>query len=359
MASLRVPTLRTLLRTQSPRLQFQQRRWAQVHDVRYVATHQDPSQRYQDRYKEKLEKKAKEEGHSSVSSLKEAYKEKIQDLRKSASTPLTAEPTTPGSEQPTPSSPFPAAPPPPPQQQPASTAATPNTPANSQTPGIKPLSSYLNLEKIQTLPAKEIEVLWRLRHAKNPNSICACIPLETYQRIAAAAKSHPQFILPLPRPHSNPDPENKDAAPTPEQDQQTAADIHFLQWGFHPPATASTSTSTPQSPSSVNTHTSTVLFTHLASYKLHGAYAPPHTTITHHLDIADSTGLVLMNGNVDPDRGVSIQEAQWLVMCLQRFYDFGGMEGSGRKGELLRMFTRGDSEGFRVEELMDEVERVK
>lgn len=290
------------------------------------------------------------EGHSSVSSLKEAYKEKIQDLRKSASTPLTAEPGS-GSEPAKPSSPFPAAPPPPQPQQPGSTAATPNTAPDSNTPGIKPLSSYLNLEKIQDLPAKEIEVLWRLRHAKNPNSICACIPLETYQRIASSAKSHPQFILPLPRPQANPDPENKDAEQQ-QQQQQPAADIHFLQWGFHPPATSAAP------PSSANTHTSTVLFTHLASYKLHGAYATPHTTITHHLDLADSTGLVLMNGHVDTDKGVSIKEAQFLVMCLQRFYDFGGLEGSGRKGELLRMFSKGDAEGFKLEELMDEVERV-
>lgn len=64
-----------------------------------------------------------------------------------------------------------------------------------------------------------------------------------------------------------------------------------------------------------------------------------------------------MHGQVMPDRGVSATEASWLVSCVQRFYDFGG-QGSGRKGELLRMFTRGDVEGFRVEELVEEVERI-
>jgi ATP synthase F1 complex assembly factor 1 len=128
------------------------------------------------------------------------------------------------------------------------------------------------------------------------------------------------------------------------------ADIHFLQWAFHPPASA-------PSGSSVNNHTSTVIFTQLAAYKLHGAFAQPHTTITHHLDLADEKGLVLMHGQVMPDSGISTTEASWLVSCLQRFYDFEG-QASGRKGELVRMFTRGDAEGFKMEELMEEAERL-
>lgn len=64
-----------------------------------------------------------------------------------------------------------------------------------------------------------------------------------------------------------------------------------------------------------------------------------------------------MHGQVVPDRGVNTTEASWLVSCVQRFYDFGG-QASGRKGELLRMFTRGDVEGFKIEELMEETEKV-
>lgn len=104
-------------------------------------------------------------------------------------------------------------------------------------------------------------------------------------------------------------------------------------------------------------HTSTIIFTNLAAYKLHGAFAQPHTVITHHLDLADEKGLVLMHGQVMPDAGVSTSEATWLVSCVQRFYDFGG-QASGRKGELLRMFTRGDVEGFKIEDLMAEAEKL-
>jgi ATP synthase F1 complex assembly factor 1 len=64
-----------------------------------------------------------------------------------------------------------------------------------------------------------------------------------------------------------------------------------------------------------------------------------------------------MYGHVMPDRGVSVSEASWLVSCVQRFYDFGG-QGNGRKGELLRKFTQGDVEGFRVEDLVEESEKL-
>lgn len=308
------------------------------------------------------------EGLDSIESLKEAYKDKIENVRRESIDSIKSDPTavtaaeglknaehvmnsksphgtTPPPPQPTTSSSASPSP---------TTTAHPATQATPQTPGIKPLSSYLDVEKILALPNKEIEALWRLRHASNPNSICACIPLETYRRIASAARQHPQFILPLPRqqvkqPESEAEKKDGDAAQT-----VSGADIHFLQWGFHPPASPPPSTVPSQT---ANTHTSTIVFTHLAAYKLHGSYAEPHTTVTHHLDLADEKGLVLMHGQVMPDRGVSVAEASWLVSCVQRFYDFGG-EAKGRKGELLQMFTRGDVEGFKVEELMEEAEKI-
>ncbi|WEW60019.1 hypothetical protein PRK78_005501 [Emydomyces testavorans] len=356
--ALRYPAIRNLLGPHgsiSP-LRHIQRRWAQVHDVRFLVTHQTSN--VLERYKDKLSRKAKEEGHSSISSLKEAYQDKIQAVRAAnvieaplpnsfAAPPPTSNPIHPAS---------------PSSSQTKSPSATSSTPLNSSTPGIKPLSAYLDIPKILTLPQKEIETLWRLRHSPNPNSICATIPLETYSRIATTARQNPQFVLPLPReiktypeePHSEPD-----LSSPPTTATSTAAEMHFLQWGFHPPA--STPTTRPTSPSfrTQNTHTSTVIFTHLASYKLHGAYSQPHTILTHHLDLADEKGLVLMNGTVVPDKGVSLDEAKLLVMWLQRFYDWGvdGVEG-GRKGEMLRMFSRGDVEGFKVEELVEEVERI-
>lgn len=277
--------------------------------------------------------------------MKEAYTDKIQDLRRQASTVATPEPSSPLSNSAVPGTPPPFQAPPPPGQSETEKAA--RSVSGSKTP-IKPLSSYLDLDKFRDLPAKEIEGLWRLRHANSSTSICAVIPLETYQRIAAAARQNPQFVLPVPvqQPVEG---EQVDG----QAETQNAAEIHFLQWGFHPPADDFVA----PSGETANTHTSTVIFTNLGAFKMHGTYAQPHTTVTHYLDLADDKGLVLMHGQVMPDRGVSTADATWLVSCVQRFYDFGG-QASGRKGELVRMFTQGDVENFKVEELLEESEKI-
>ncbi|RDW64123.1 F1F0 ATP synthase assembly protein-like protein Atp11 [Coleophoma crateriformis] len=307
MASFRSPAIRNLISGAAPYLRASQRRWAQVHDVRFLATQQPD--RILERYKEKLARKAKEEGLRDVNELKEVYKEKIESLKKKATVEIpTADtlPTPPPSPQN--ASPFPPPPPPPtiPSEKPAGT------------PGMKTLSSYLDLEKVRELPPKEIEGLWRLRHVKSAQSLCASIPLPVYRTIESTAKKFPQFILPLPR-------ENK---PT---------EIHFLQWTFPAPDTV------------------VVLFTHLAEYKVRGEYAEPHTTVTHHLELANEKELVLMKGDVMEGKGVSVTEAQWLILCLQRFYGEQGQEAARRN--LLEGFKKGD-ERFNVEELVQEAEKV-
>ncbi|KAF3392620.1 Protein ATP11 [Penicillium rolfsii] len=348
MASRRLPGLQSVLRGSSHLLRPQQRRWAQVHDVRFLASHHDPKH-VLEKYRSKLDEKAKQEGLDSIDALKEAYRDKINNLRRQAATVATPEPDapTPAPKSPSLQSTPPAFHPPPPPKAASATEQAAREVSGSGSP-IKPLSTYIDVEKIRELPAKEIEALWRLRFANSSTSICAAIPLETYLRIAEAARHNPQFILPLPRQAAEQNMQTPDGSPA-----QTAAEIHFLQWAFHPPA----DDFVPTSKETVNNHTSTVIFTNLGAFKMHGSFAQPHTTVTHHLDLADDKGLVLMHGQVMPDRGVSTAEATWLVSSVQRFYDFGG-QASGRKGELVRMFTRGDVENFKVEELMEETERV-
>ena len=219
-----------------------------------------------------------------------------------------------------PNSPFP--PPPPPPQATQDLRPTPIPQASldrpSTPPGIKPLSSFIDLPKTLELPQKEIEYIWRLRHASDPGSLCAVIPQTTYSRIEATAKRHPQFILPLPR-------------------EAQGAEIHFLQWTFPTPTTA------------------TVLFTHLAEFKLRGEFSQPHTTVTHHLDLAEPKGLVLLQGSVVDGRGITVDEGKWLLMCLQKFYS-GGEEKAERK-KLLEQFSQGDGD-FKVEELLEEAEKI-
>ncbi len=239
------------------------------------------------------------------------YKDKIQQLKKKDAisiptpTPIVAPLVA---QTPIPSSPFP--PPPPAPRIPSENATS------SQ--GVRTLSSYLDLEKTRALPQKELEAIWRLRHVKDPQSLCAVVPIDIYKTIEATAKKYPQFILPLPK-------------------EGQGAEIHFLQWTF--PAE----------------NTVTVLFTHLAEYKLRGEYSEPHTTITHHLELAEEKGLVLLQGQVVEGRGVSVDEAKWLVLCLQKFYGVNGAKSERR--QLLEMFARGDPE-FKIEDLVGEAEKV-
>jgi ATP synthase mitochondrial F1 complex assembly factor 1 len=198
--------------------------------------------------------------------------------------------------------------------------ASPKQPSSTAPPGIKTLSSYLDVEKTLSLPPKEIEVIWRLRHSNNPQSLCAVIPSNTFKRMSENARHHPQFILPLPK-------------------EGSGAQIHFLQWTWPHKDTVS------------------ILFTYLAEYQLRGEYATPHTTITLHTELLAEKGVVLAQGIVQDNRGVSVEEAKWLLMCLQKFYGFEGDEGSEARKSLMEQFSRGD-ENFNLEQLLEEAERI-
>lgn len=58
MATVRTPALRNIVSGASPYLRASQRRWAQVHDIRFLVTQQ--KDRVLEKYKEKLDRKAKE-----------------------------------------------------------------------------------------------------------------------------------------------------------------------------------------------------------------------------------------------------------------------------------------------------------
>lgn len=300
-----------------------QRRWAQVHDVRFFAIHQGMRDKVLEKYKQKLDQKAREQGLKNVDELKEAYQDKIKELRNKAIVPGANAPLT-AQQPPTPaeaanSVPFQPPPPPVPQLD----ANIPKIPKSKD--GIKTLGSFIDVEKTAALPPKEIEALWRLRHVRDPNSLCAVMQTDTFKRITSTAKQHPQFILPLPRP-------------------EQGAEIHFLQWTF---------------PSST---TATVLFTHLAEFKVRGEFAQPHTTITYHLDLMEDNGLVLLEGKVQDGKNITVDEAKWLLMCLQKFYGFEATSESARasaerRRRLMEQFSGGD-ETFKVEDLLEEAEKV-
>ncbi|KAI2614654.1 ATP11-domain-containing protein [Hypoxylon fragiforme] len=333
MATARLPALRNLIgrrlqQQPSFRLPNPQRRWAQVHDVRFLATTQ-ASRSVLEKYREKLDRKAREEGLKDIGELKEAYKDRIQEVKRKDSVSIpgldalladAAAPTptpTPTTQTTSPDGITQKPPPPPPSSKPTTT--------------IKPLSSILDLPKARLLPEKELTAIWRLHHAtSSPRSLCASIPLPTYTTLAATARQHPTFVLPVPRGPS------------------VGAEIHFLQWVFD-----------------AETQTATVLFTQLAEYKARGEWACPHTSVTHYFDeeLARRQGVVLMAGAVVEGRGASVEDARWLVLLLQGFYGAGAVgegEGKGKGSEkkrLLEEFTRGGG-GFTVERLLEESEKL-
>ncbi|KAF2134118.1 ATP11-domain-containing protein [Dothidotthia symphoricarpi CBS 119687] len=333
--TLPLTTLRHALRQPLPNPRLLQRRWARVHAVRHLATH-DAQARITAKYREKLEQRAKEQGLSDISELKDVYREKIDRLRKQAIVPGATGPLTPP-PSPEPAgegilesaakaqkSPWPAPPPPPSPQQGRAKSTAP--------PGVKTLSSFLDVPKTQALPEKEIQALWRLRHAANPQSIHFSVPAHTFTQLLETAKQHPSFVLPMPR-----EVPKEGSSSSGESETQQAAELHYLQFA-HP-----------------HVDTTTLLFTSLGEFKLRGEYASPHTTVTFHQELAGSHNLVLGQGVVTEGRGVSVDEARWLVMCMQKFY-VQSEEGKGR-GELLSMFTKGDT-NFKVERLIDEAEKI-
>lgn len=342
MAFQRIPALRNLLGgghlLRTLRAPAQQRRWAQVHDVRFLATTQAASRTVLEKYREKLDAKARQEGHADIDELKRAYVDKIHEVRKKdALAPGTIPPGLLGGEEESPAAA--AAPPTSARETPATPGpltpeaaaahANSSSSASPSASGVKPLSAILDLPKARELPVPELSAVWRLRHAGSPHSLCAVVPHHTYAAMEGVARRRPQFVLPVPHP-------------------EQGAEIHFLQWTFD-----------------AATATSTVLFTQLAEYKARGEFAVPHTTVTHHLDLAAEKKVVLMQGRVLEDRGVRPEDARWLVMCLQRFY--GGWDGQGTEAvakeraeerrNLLEWFGTGDSR-FSVEKLLEESERL-
>lgn len=348
MNSLRLSHFHSQCSSNVLQLRTFQKRWARVHDVRFLATH-NADERIIGRYKAKLEEKAKARGVDDISQLKEVYKHEISAVRKT----IVAKPTRtlPSSQSP---SPWPL-PPNAPESNVETTQQSSTTPqpldqlpqADSEysTPGVKTLSSFLDMSKTIELPPREIESIWRLRHVGKPLKLAATIPAPTFTTIYQNARKHPQFILPgLPRKSVSVDANGTESKTTEE------APIHYVQWTFPSPETV------------------TVLFTHLAEFKLRGEYSQPHTTLTHHTELSGPKGLVLAQGNVIPERGVTVEEAKWLVMNLQKFYNVGeelekeeqssiGKELKKKRRRLVEMFSQGD-EQFRVEDLLEEAERL-
>lgn len=256
-------------------------------------------------YREKLEQKAKEMGVGSVDELKSKLKD---DIEKKKAEFNAVDPLKELTE-------FEKAQ----QLERDSKTIKVRSPVAKGSPQLpyKSLDSYMDVEKLADLGKTEIEFLWKARFQLKECSLHAVVDNLTFATMYANAFKNPSFILPLPR-------------------NNEGYEMHFVQWSFVGPKT---------------TH---CMLTTVAEYKLHKEYAKPHTTLMFHQELQDKD-VILMNGQVEKDAALTMDEAQLLVLNIQRFYAgvSNSDEANKKRLELLRSFTRGD-EGFDMDKLVEE-----
>ncbi len=184
------------------------------------------------------------------------------------------------------------------------------------------------------------------------------------------AKPYPIFLLPLLRTAT----EEEDDGAAGEKKKQVGTEFFFLEWGFHSAPPPPHSSADPLHDALFNTKKddpmirplslskplppiTTVLFTTLQEYKLHGAFAPPRLVLTHYTDLAHTHGIVLLRGEITNSSSsggylLSQIDAQLLATGLQRFYlPVQGAEGE-KAFELLKVFHE-DPDRFEYEQLIE------
>ncbi|QPG75650.1 hypothetical protein FOA43_003007 [Brettanomyces nanus] len=306
---------------------FFSRRYAFPVNNRFIQSKADQQNEILAKYKVKLEAKAKQEGLKNVEQLREKMRDKIENKKKQFSKvdPLrelenleraeklkAAIEGKKGSKQ----------------------DLGAMNPESSSKP-FKTLDSFVKVENLKKLPANQISLIWRARFQMKDRSLCAAVPADSFGRMYEHARKNPRFVLPLPRDDAQVEKGEQDEAHVP-------VEMHFVQWSFVGPNTAH------------------VMITSLTEYKLHNEYARPHTTVAFHSELKDSKHLVLMNGQVDKDAAVSLQDARLLLMNLQRFYGGLGEESEISKERLnmVKLFNRGSGE-FDVKRFIELAEMIE
>ncbi|XDT43311.1 ATP11 protein [Nakaseomyces glabratus] len=278
----------------------------------------------EDRYKEKLLQKAKAEGVESIEELKKRLADQIEEKKKELNKidPLREleQHLNAGSRIHTNK-----------EHKTTKMSNKSNEKSGNVLPKDKPyktLDDYLKLDKIKDLSKQEVEFLWRAKWSNRDDSLVAVVPyVKTFQSMYKYAVKNPLFVLPLPRENAaDGNKADKDSVPV---------ELQYVQWQFAGPNTVH------------------CLITSLAEYKLHQDFAKPHTTIQFHLDLANDKDMVLMNGQVESDSNVSLQDAQLLLLNVQRFYGAMGSETSIAKEriQLLEDFNKG-SQNFDINKLI-------
>lgn len=300
-----VPTFKSVLRTHALR------RYASVTNACFVQSKSSLEKQVMEKYRAKLDVKAREAGLKGADELKEQLKDQLETIKKEMNkidplkeledyeNAMKLKESLKGTKK---------------------KGLDPIDP-NAPTAPFKVLDSYIKADKLMELGPQEIEFLWRARFQNDENALIAAVPAETYQRMYTLARKNPTFVLPLPK-------ENAQVDGEPADENSTPMEIHFVQWTF------------------VGPNTTHCMITSLMEYKLHNEYARPHTTIAFHQELQDLKGLVLMKGQVEKEAPISPAESQLLLLNLQRFYGALGTESetAQRRIKLLEAFNQGSKD---------------
>ncbi len=298
--------------------------YARPIDVRFVQSNATQQNDVLAKYKEKLEKKAKEQGLKNLDELRERMKdeinkrkqeftrvdplEELQDLEKAQKLKDVLEGKKGSKED-----------------------------LGKIDPGIpkqayKTLDDYVKLDLFKKLPTSQIGLIWRAGFQTKERTLCAVVDGNSYDRMYHYAINNPRFVLPLPKEDAQVDKAQKHDS----VDSHTPVEMHFVQWA------------------PVGKDTLHLMITSLAAFKLHKEYAKPHTTVSFHSELKDSKGLVLMNGQVDKEAAVSLKDVRLLLLNLQRFYGAMGdsSDVSKQRIKLVKDFNRGSSK-FDVKKFLE------
>lgn len=296
-------------------------RTASVTNVRFIQSKRRIEKQVQERYKAKLEARAKQKGLDSAERLMEEMKDTIKETKKQLNfidplkeledyeQAMNLKDSLSGKKK----------------------MLDPIHPGTPKKP-YKTLESYLVLEKIKELNVQQIEFLWRAKFQADPQSLVAVVPKDTFDVMYKNARANPTFVLPLPKADAQLD----EADMAPGDANSTPMEVHFVQWSFVGPKT---------------TH---CMITTLMEYKLHKEYARPHTTISFHQELEDDKGIVLMSGHVDKDAAITLAESHILLLNLQRFYGAfrTNSDTEHQRIKLLQAFNSG-SPGFSMEKCIE------
>lgn len=304
---------------------FFKRCYARPVEVRFVQSNAKQQNDVLERYKEKLERKAKEQGLKDLSELKTKMKneidkkkrefskvdplEELQDFEKAQKLKAVLEGKK-GSKK-------------------DLGEINPDIPKRP----YKTLDDYVKLDLFKKLPPTQIGLVWRARFQTKERTLCAVVDGSSYDKMYHYAIDNPRFILPLPKEDAQVE---KAKDHNSSNNGRTPVEMHFIQWA------------------PVGKDTLHLMITSLAAFKLHKEYTKPHTTVSFHSELKDSKGLVLMNGQVDKEAAVSLKDVRLLLLNLQRFYGAMGdsTDISQQRIKLVHDFNQGSGE-FDIEKFLE------